>query len=541
MSIRFASLFCAIVALGLASPIYGEPLDVADGQSPTVASRPPLAVAEIAKRNTSAVVTITTDVAQGSGVIVSSSGLIFTNLHVLRGATKASVKLSSGDSYDDIRIIDVDEKKDLLLLKIKAVDLSAVTLGNSESVSIGDRVVMISNPRGLDRTVSEGVISAIRDQGGYRLFQTTAPASPGSSGGGLFNTRGELVAITSAKLTDGENLNFCIPVNYARGMVPERLGSDGITLAALAQRFPAPSATGNKQDKVTQADLDRYVEKLLAEAKRAVRKVDDGLWSTTLTGKNAKIAVSIVATAKDGITFGYVSALVKKNPSLSVEDLKDVLRKSYASDFAKAGIDENGNLYAMQELDYTTLESSLLDSVIQNVGALADELFVISERSKSDNAVVSLSRPSTGREKTLPLLSGHWLFAYDASFWQPTSNAGIAGALLTVAHNNELWGQVLTENVQLDPNDFAELALKLAEKDGKTKAKVVSTRRLRLRNTDVGSVELEFKSEGITFRFIRYLVSDTKGSVEISVWTSSNLMERYREVADDFVAGLTMK
>ena len=107
-----------------------------------------------------------------------------------------------------------------MLLKINAFNLTPATLGDSGQVQVGEKVVLIASPQGLDLTVNEGVISASRNSGeGYQLFQTSAAASPGSSGGGMFNEYGELIGIVSFKLPSGENLNFALPVNYVRGLL----------------------------------------------------------------------------------------------------------------------------------------------------------------------------------------------------------------------------------------------------------------------------------------------------------------------------------
>jgi S1-C subfamily serine protease len=81
--------------------------------------------------------------------VLDGSGVIVTNLHVIRGQTRVSIRLSNGDVYDDVSVVDVDERKDLVLLKIKAIDLSATILGDSEQVKVGDRVVLIGSPKEL--------------------------------------------------------------------------------------------------------------------------------------------------------------------------------------------------------------------------------------------------------------------------------------------------------------------------------------------------------------------------------------------------------
>jgi hypothetical protein len=155
----------------------------------------------------------------GTGFIVSADGKILTNYHVIRNSKQATVRLANGDAYDDVAVTDVDRRKDIALLKIKAVDLTPVRIGSSNSSQVGDPVYSLSNAFGFDNTLSEGLVSQFRQMDGYRLIQTTAPISHGSSGGPLFNSKGEVIGITTLSLPDAQSLNFAIPIDYARGIL----------------------------------------------------------------------------------------------------------------------------------------------------------------------------------------------------------------------------------------------------------------------------------------------------------------------------------
>jgi hypothetical protein len=160
------------------------------------------------------------DVWTGTGFVVGADGKILTNYHVIRNAKEASVRLANGDRYDTVEVLDVDRRKDIALIKIKAIDLQPLRVGNSGAAQIGDTVYSLSNPLGLyDNTLSEGIISGIRQRDGYRVLQITAPISHGSSGGPLFNARGEVVGITFESREEGQSLNFAVPIDYARGML----------------------------------------------------------------------------------------------------------------------------------------------------------------------------------------------------------------------------------------------------------------------------------------------------------------------------------
>jgi S1-C subfamily serine protease len=192
--------------------------------------------AEIAARARPAVVVIVTDKGQASGFVIKSNGIIVTNHHVVDGATAMSVKFSSGEIYRSVYLLSSDPGNDLAFLKIDVVDLPTIPLGNSNDVHVGDEVLLVGAPKGLEQTVSNGLISGNRIEGGVRVLQTSAAASPGSSGGPLLNRRGESIGVMSFKVLNGENLNFTIPINYVRGKLD--------TLASMA---PKPFAELNDQ------------------------------------------------------------------------------------------------------------------------------------------------------------------------------------------------------------------------------------------------------------------------------------------------------
>jgi S1-C subfamily serine protease len=191
--------------------------------------------AELVAHARRAVVVIEADAALGSGFIIKPDGIIVTNYHVVADAKAVAVKLPSGEVYRNVYLLSSDPTEDLAFLKIEAVDLPTIPLGNSNNVQLGDEVLLVSAPEGLEQTVSSGLISGIRLDNGIRVLQTSAAASPGSSGGPLLNRTGEAVGVMSFKVVNGENLNFTIPINYVRGKLD--------TLALANARAFAPLRT----------------------------------------------------------------------------------------------------------------------------------------------------------------------------------------------------------------------------------------------------------------------------------------------------------
>jgi len=172
----------------------------------------------------------------GSGFFVRD-GEVASNLHVVEGAARGYAKIvGQKTKYDIEGITAVDPERDLVVLKISGARAGAVTLGNSESVQVGETVYAVGNPQGLEGTFSQGIISSIREVGTNKLLQITAPISPGSSGGPVLNGKGEVIGVSVATFRGGQNLNFAIPSNYLKTL----LGKAG-ALKSLAQAKPMRS------------------------------------------------------------------------------------------------------------------------------------------------------------------------------------------------------------------------------------------------------------------------------------------------------------
>ena len=185
---------------------------------------------KIAERAIQSVVLIKTQTGLGTGFVVSSDGLVATNLHVIGDARHATVVLADGREYQDIAVINYDETHDLLLLRVNAKNLIPLTLGDSAKVKVGERVVAIGHPLGLGNTVSDGLVSAVRKiNPKLTVLQVSAPISQGSSGGPLFNESGEVIGISTLIVTQGQNLNFGMPVNQLKSMLR---GGKGTPLAS---------------------------------------------------------------------------------------------------------------------------------------------------------------------------------------------------------------------------------------------------------------------------------------------------------------------
>jgi serine protease Do len=179
------------------------------------------------------------EVGSGSGVIISKDGYIATNNHVVKDADKNGIKVTLTDKREfNAKIIGTDPNTDIAVIKIEADDLPVISMGNSDNVQVGEWVMAIGNPLGLNSTVTAGIVSAMgrniginQDQSGYGIedfIQTDAAINPGNSGGALVDMNGQLVGINSAIKTNTgyfQGYGFAIPVNIVKNVVSELIKS----------------------------------------------------------------------------------------------------------------------------------------------------------------------------------------------------------------------------------------------------------------------------------------------------------------------------
>ena len=194
---------------------------------------PERTVRELMAQLGQAVVQVRTPSGLGSGFFINEDGHLITNFHVIEGETQISIEVyhqRNGQlerrAYKQARIVAMNKFADLALLKIEDKDapkFARVPLGDADALSVGERVFAIGSPLGLERTVTEGILSTkTRQMQGALYLQTTTQINPGNSGGPLFNLRGEVVGVTNMKITFGEGLGFAIPVEQVKFFLTHR-------------------------------------------------------------------------------------------------------------------------------------------------------------------------------------------------------------------------------------------------------------------------------------------------------------------------------
>jgi hypothetical protein len=235
-------------------------------------SRTRLTAKDIVQRASPAIVRIEAGAEKiGTGFILDKTGVVATNLHVVVGEAAIKVKLSDGSQYVVTQIDGVDPARDLALLQIRAgKDLPTLNLGDSNAMSAGDQVVAIGNPLGFDNSVTSGLISQVRPICGpaditakkctqeLTVLQISAAISPGSSGGPLFNQYGEVVGVTTAIITAGQNFNLAVPGNYLKPLVAQRIAMSPDQFAKETQEADEHRHRERADSKST-GDIQRHI------------------------------------------------------------------------------------------------------------------------------------------------------------------------------------------------------------------------------------------------------------------------------------------
>ncbi len=155
---------------------------------------------------------------QGTGFFVQANGVVVTNYHVVVGATRINAVMKGGANLFCTGILTLDETRDLALLKFSGKNLPSLDLAQEEAITVGETIAVIGSPKGLEQTVTSGIVSAVRSDEDWEKIQISAPVSPGSSGSPVVNMRGEIVGVATF-FVSGQSLNFASSVKHLRPLV----------------------------------------------------------------------------------------------------------------------------------------------------------------------------------------------------------------------------------------------------------------------------------------------------------------------------------
>ena len=491
------------------------------------------AISQIAERILPAIVVVNTATVNGSGVIVDDSGVIATNYHVIEDSSNVSIELQNGDVYQDIGVISIDKIKDIALLKIGGFDLPTAKFGNSNSVVIGEDVLVMGAPRGLEQTVSRGIVSAIRDSGeGYRLIQTDAAISPGSSGGGMFNLEGELVGLTVSYLEDAQNINFVIPINYVRGMFST---TESYPLAELAINN-TPQRNGSISNSSVANSLDSVMEELNDEYNDTFEKIDNRwyLLDEDFVLWNEIISDDIIFTTL------YDGSI---NSDLTEEQFREILQANYVANFSKIGIDKDGDIVITNEIKLENAKDDYL-VVLGSMFNLQESLQGIAKKSLFSNQTQNkqeLNYTQSSNDTEVNYNEDQFTFVYDESKWkvQPLESLGNDVAKLYLLGEGDTHVTLIPETSELTFEYMGEAILtNMRSVDSNTEITEKGFRTVN--DTELMWAYAEAETDGLKFTFYYHIYTGSAGSIQIVAWTTSNIFERRIRLIDELVAGLTV-
>jgi S1-C subfamily serine protease len=264
--------------------------------------------------------------ATGSGFVVDGDGTILTNAHVVQGASKVTVSFQEGGDTIDADVKGVDADSDIAVLKIdpKGQDLTVLPLGDSSKAQVGDPVVAIGNPFGLQRTVTTGIVSALQRQldapSGFPIsdvIQTDASINPGNSGGPLLDAQGQVIGINSQIATGGGQgsvgIGFAVPIDTAKQELPKLRAGEQIKRAYLGVTM------GSVTDQVAkQLGLPVKSGALVASITPGSPAAKAGLRAAAPSGKGGDVIVAVdgkpVTSADD-----VVNAVADKQPGDTIQ------------------------------------------------------------------------------------------------------------------------------------------------------------------------------------------------------------------------------
>ncbi len=200
------------------------------------------------------------ELAAGTGFLISADGKLITNLHVVEGGARIVAKAENGGMFA-VMVSRRDTVNDIAVLTVEGKDLPFLNLGDSAKAQVGEKIAVIGSPLGLEGTVSEGNVSALREvEPGRKWLQITAPISHGSSGSPVLNAQGEVIGVAAALMQEGQSLNFAVPVEAVKNLLAQKITAG--KLRAIPRGEPSIENVADYQACEAAIDKGNYVEAL---------------------------------------------------------------------------------------------------------------------------------------------------------------------------------------------------------------------------------------------------------------------------------------
>jgi hypothetical protein len=443
---------------------------------------------------------------RGSAFVVPGGRLV-TNAHVV---SEGKIFITGGAFKIPCVVEKLNDELDLAILRPSA-ELSAQPLVLASALPPnGSTVFALGNPHGLERTISQGLFTGTRSVRTTQMLQVSAAISPGSSGGPVVLPSGEVIGVATLSLKDGQNLNFAVPAAAVRSLM------DGEPSAPAVRSEPA-------------VELVAAVLVALEQSKFRYQKAGDGVWRVVFQGDNMD-AVPVSIWAADQMV--VVSATVKQSPTLTTSSLRALLQANYGADFAKLGLDEDGDLIALTELP-ADFSSTAFKEAVEQVALLADAAAALVVEAP---ASAPLANVAAGRGATLPILRGAFELSYDPSKWRvkPSKEAGET----ELQHvSGDAGVKVISERIEVSRDAFRQVVVENAKALAPDVAVISETPR-RINGLDVTLIRYRGTAMGIKVTFLNQMYSDPSGTIQLAAWTGTNLVDEYQRDFLELFAGL---
>jgi hypothetical protein len=336
-----------------------------DGDSFKKSTTPTLATTTLAELAKPSVVEVTAGSSYGSGFVVGPN-LVVTNLHVVEGQTLIKIRFVDGTSRFVSSIFAYDSTWDLVILNAPTGPTKALILGNSEAVKVGDSVVAVGNPKGLAFSISDGIISALRPVKSETIIQTTAPISPGSSGGPLMSSRGVVIGVTTLSLASGQALNFAYPVSILRELLIRAEVGPAIEMGEFAELTEPSQPPPQPKPKAVSKVVPEYFPSGLrgfwwGESMASARTKCSEFYVGTGQGKQELVVARCKDTTSELIYLAFAHGKLKRILwTLSLEEYNQCVREVIEYVGTQSRAEKNGS----EEWGFNYIPSGKLDGHI---------------------------------------------------------------------------------------------------------------------------------------------------------------------------------
>jgi hypothetical protein len=494
---------------------------------PVAFGQPSLTTAQIAKRLAPSVVVIQGKAESGdfvgSGFIVSKDGQIVTNLHVIKELNSASVQLADGQSFSSISVLGTDEQHDLAIIRVPGVNLTPVAVRGSTPPIVGEAVLIAGSPRGLEGTITAGILSSIRDSGeGYKVLQTDAAVNPGNSGGPMVNSKGQVIGVVSFKLRSSEGLNFAIPISH----VVELLNflHEPISLAQMRTNVAQINKTQNAPEIVTE----------LSTAKIRTMLKAFGVGFTEQPAANGKMPSFL-------LQLGTYKALLLTEPrnfmlygGFSVKvDLATVNAWNQKNRFSRAYLDDSGDPAIESDLEVSGgVTKDAIQAFIKQfettMDVYSEALSTASSGQIQTTDTAPVHQKSTAATKRVKLPFGDFALSVDPTKW---SQGASDGSILQFEHvNTEGYARIITERISIPVETLTEIALSNLKKSDPN-AKITFQEKRVVNGRQVVAMYMDATVSKLPVRYYGYYYGGSSGTLQVITYTVS---ERFDSNVDEF-------